>query len=193
MTCGRSTGPTNTQREKVSPEKKENILGVTRCSAAKSTPERADCNVLPQNENCWVTRSERRPSGVICHSRGKKCFTQAFESGRIAAIKENPMSNPTSSSITRRQFLYGAGASAALFQIVPGSLLRGAERISANEKVNVAGIGIGSRGGADIDEVAGAGHNLVALCDVDDKYAAKQFAKYPTAKQFKDFRVMLDK
>ena len=31
------------------------------------------------------------------------------------------------------------------------------------------------------------------LCDVDDNYAAKKFAQYPKAKQFKDFRVMLDK
>jgi predicted dehydrogenase len=57
----------------------------------------------------------------------------------------------------------------------------------------VAGIGIGSRGGADVDEVAGLGHNIVALCDVDEKYAAKEFAKYPNAKRFTDYRVMLDK
>ena len=42
-------------------------------------------------------------------------------------------------------------------------------------------------------EVAGLGHNIVALCDVDENYAAKEFAKYPKAKQFKDYRVMLDK
>src|ERR1043166_2717607 len=101
------------------------------------------------------------------------------------------MNNQTASRISRRQFLYGASASAAVFNILPGSLLRGAERLSANEKLNVAGIGIGSRGGADIGEVAGLGHNLVALCDVDEKYAAKEFQKYPGAKQFKDYRVML--
>ena len=95
--------------------------------------------------------------------------------------------------ITRRRFLQGTGASVALFNILPGTRLRGAERISANEKLNVAGIGIGSRGGSDVDEVAGLGHNFVALCDVDENYAAKEFAKVPKARRFTDYRVMLDR
>ena len=94
--------------------------------------------------------------------------------------------------IDRRRFLQRAGAGVALFNILPGSSF-GAESLSPNAKLNVAGIGIGSRGGADVGEVAGLGHNFVALCDVDEKYAAKEFAKYPGAKQFKDYRVMLDK
>jgi predicted dehydrogenase len=98
-----------------------------------------------------------------------------------------------SSGINRRQFLYGAGLGVAMFNILPGSLLRGAEGLSPNAKLNVAGIGIGSRGGADVAEVAGLGHNLVALCDVDENYAAKEFARYTDAKRFKDYRVMLDK
>src|SRR6266536_533038 len=95
--------------------------------------------------------------------------------------------------INRRQFLNRAGAGAALFNILPGSLLSGAESLSPNAKLNVAGIGIGSRGGADVGEVAGLGHNIVAVCDVDEKYAGKEFAKYPDAQRFKDYRVMLDK
>src|SRR5436309_12742901 len=94
--------------------------------------------------------------------------------------------------INRRQFLQRAGAGVALFNILPGSLL-GAENLSPNAKLSVAGIGIGSRGGADVGEVAGLGHNIVAVCDVDEKYAGKEFAKYPEAKRFKDYRVMLDK
>ncbi len=94
--------------------------------------------------------------------------------------------------INRRKFIYGTGMGVALFNILPGSLLRGAEKLSPNEKLNVAGIGIGSRGGADVDEVAGLGHNMVALCDVDENYAAKEFAKYPNAKRFTDYRRMLD-
>ncbi len=95
--------------------------------------------------------------------------------------------------LNRREFVRRAGLGVALFNILPGRLLHGAERISANDKLNVAGIGIGSRGGADVDEVAGLGHNIVALCDVDENYAAKEFAKYPNAKRFTDYRVMLDK
>src|SRR6059058_655990 len=103
------------------------------------------------------------------------------------------MRNKPSNTINRRKFLRRAGAGAALFNILPGAFSGAAEKLSPNAKFNVAGIGIGSRGGADVSEVAGLGHNFVALCDVDEKYAAKEFAKYPGARQFKDYRVMLDK
>src|SRR5450759_5126882 len=103
------------------------------------------------------------------------------------------MNNPKISQINRRQFLCRTSAGMVVFPFLTGRVLPGAERMAANEKLNVAGIGIGSQGGSDIDAVAGEGHNLVALCDVDDNYAAKKFAQYPKAKQFKDFRVMLDK
>lgn len=103
------------------------------------------------------------------------------------------MNNPKISQINRRQFLCRTSAGMVVFPFLTGNVLPGAERMAANEKLNVAGIGIGSQGGSDIDAVAGEGHNLVALCDVDDNYAAKKFAQYPKAKQFKDFRVMLDK
>lgn len=93
--------------------------------------------------------------------------------------------------MNRRRFLLGATTTAALFHLAPGRS-GSAERLSANEKVRVAGIGIGSQGGADIDAVAAEGHDIVALCDVDDNYAAKKLAQYPKARRFKDYRVMLD-
>jgi len=95
--------------------------------------------------------------------------------------------------LQRRHFIRGAAASVALFQIGPARLFGAEADLSPNQKLNVAAIGIGSRGGNDIDDVAALGHNVVALCDVDDNYAAKEFAKYPNAQRFKDFRVMLDK
>jgi predicted dehydrogenase len=101
--------------------------------------------------------------------------------------------NPSKSlELNRRQFLRNTAAGVALFQLLPGRALQGAPALAANEKVNVAGIGIGSQGGGDVDAVAGEGHNIVALCDVDANYAAKKFAQYPKARPFKDFRVMLD-
>ena len=103
------------------------------------------------------------------------------------------MNISNNSMINRRRFLRSAGAGAALFNILPGTLVRGAEKLTQNDKVNVAAIGIGSQGGSDLDAVANEGHNIVALCDVDDNYAAKKFAQYPKATKFKDFRVMLDK
>jgi len=103
------------------------------------------------------------------------------------------MSTSKNTMLTRRQFLGGTTAAIATFHILPTTIVTGAERLAANEKVNVAGIGIGSQGGSDVDAVAGEGHNIVALCDVDDNYAAKKFAQYPKATQFKDYRVMLEK
>jgi len=88
----------------------------------------------------------------------------------------------------RRRFLARTGLGLAAFQFVPARVLGQ----SANSRLNVAGIGVGSMGGADVDAVAGEGQNIVALCDVDSKYAANKFEQYPRAKRFTDFRVMLD-
>jgi predicted dehydrogenase len=105
------------------------------------------------------------------------------------------MKKPQSSRIHRRQFIQRAGAGVALFNILPGRLVSGADGPgpSAGAKINVAGIGIGSQGGRDVEEVAGLGNNIVALCDVDENYAAKEFAKHPSARRFSDYRVMFDK
>ena len=96
-------------------------------------------------------------------------------------------------SISRRDFIQRTAAGIALFNILPGRLVRGAEAVLPSQKLNVAGIGIGGRGGSDVDEVASLGHNMVALCDVSANHAAKEFGKYPNARRFKDYRVMLDK
>ena len=92
--------------------------------------------------------------------------------------------------ITRRRFLGGTAFSAATFMILPGSVLGLRGGTSANGKLNLAGIGIGGQGGNDIGAMAG--ENIVALCDVDQNYAAPIFKKYPDAKKFTDFRRMLD-
>jgi predicted dehydrogenase len=62
-----------------------------------------------------------------------------------------------------------------------------------SKKLNIAGIGIGGQGGADLRAVAD-GNNIVALCDVDYGHPGVQslFRSYPKAKQFRDFRQMLD-
>jgi len=91
--------------------------------------------------------------------------------------------------LNRRDFLRNAAFSGAGLIILSDSrLVRGTR---ANEKLNVAGIGIGGRGAADVNGV-GASENIVALCDVDEKHAAQTFERYPQAKRYKDFRRMLD-
>jgi predicted dehydrogenase len=61
---------------------------------------------------------------------------------------------------------------------------------SPNEKLNIACIGIGGRGAANLGGVAS--QNIVALCDVDDSRAGKGYEQHPKAKKFVDFRKMLD-
>jgi hypothetical protein len=94
------------------------------------------------------------------------------------------------SRMSRREFMRAA-ATAAAFTIVPRHVLGGARHVPPSEKLNIAGVGIGGRGEGDLDEVGS--ENIGALCDVDDRYAAKVFKKYPNAKKYHDFRKMLDK
>jgi predicted dehydrogenase len=92
--------------------------------------------------------------------------------------------------ISRRE-LMGAAAGAAALTIVPRYVLGGPRNIPPSEKLNIAGVGIGGRGAGDLDEVSS--ENIVALCDVDDRHAAKTFQRYPNAVKYRDFRIMLDK
>jgi predicted dehydrogenase len=91
---------------------------------------------------------------------------------------------------TRRRFLKQAALTAATFTIVPRHVL-GQGQTPPSEKLNIAGIGVGAQGAVVLRDMAD--QNIVALCDVDHKYAAKTFAAYPKAERFKDYRVLLDK
>jgi predicted dehydrogenase len=91
--------------------------------------------------------------------------------------------------ISRRAFM-GSAAAVAAFTIVPRHVLGGQGNKPPSEKLNVAGIGVGGRGAADIN--ACEGENVVALCDVDSRQAGGTYKKFPNAKVYKDFRKMLD-
>ena len=93
-----------------------------------------------------------------------------------------------SRSVTRRAFLGHAAVTGSGLIILSNP--RSVRAFAANEKLNVAGIGVAGRGGDDVRGVAS--ENLVALCDVDDLHAAKTFQQFPNAKRYKDFRRMLD-
>ncbi len=92
--------------------------------------------------------------------------------------------------ISRRDFL-GSAAAAAAFTIVPRHVLGGAGHVPPSEKLNIAGIGIAGRGSGVLSSVES--QNIVALCDVDWRHAAGTFRRYPKARQYRDFRKMLDK
>lgn len=97
-----------------------------------------------------------------------------------------------SNNISRRRFCQ-TSALASVFstlQFVPGHVLGLNGATSPNEKLNIAGVGVGGRGGSDMAELAS--QNIVALCDVDWRSAAGSFKKFPNAKPYKDFRKMLE-
>src|SRR6267378_4518395 len=89
------------------------------------------------------------------------------------------------SSITRREFVQGALAGAAILGFPAFVRSR-----SPNEKLNIAVIGCGGRGGHNLRQVAG--ENIVALCDVDETAVLKATEKFPNAKRFRDFRKLYD-
>jgi predicted dehydrogenase len=93
-------------------------------------------------------------------------------------------------AISRRNLLRG-GLAAATVTIVPRHVLGGSGRTPPSEKLNIAGVGIGGQGRSDLHDLSG--ENIVALCDVDWAYAAETFKEYPKAKQYRDFRHMLEK
>jgi predicted dehydrogenase len=60
-----------------------------------------------------------------------------------------------------------------------------------NNKLNVAVIGTGSRGEANLGEV-GKTENIVALCDVAQRSLDPAHQKFPQARQFTDFRKLFE-
>ena len=95
-----------------------------------------------------------------------------------------------SSRLTRRDFLGKTAAATAAFTIVPSYVVSGLGHKAPSDKLNIAGVGIGGRGGSVVRAMNS--ENIVALCDVDWKYAASTFEEYPNAKKYWDWRKMFD-
>lgn len=96
------------------------------------------------------------------------------------------------SNITRRSFLQRSTAAAAALTIVPGSVLgKSHGHIAPTDKLNIAGVGIGGMGNANLKNMETT-ENIVALCDVDWKYAKPVFDRHPKAKKYWDYRKMFD-
>ena len=96
------------------------------------------------------------------------------------------------SNISRRDFLKSGAAAIAGFTIAPSSVLgKSFGHISPSDKLNIAAVGIGGMGHANINAVKGT-ENIVALCDVNWDYAKGVFDEFPKAARFWDFRKMFD-
>lgn len=152
-------------------------------------------------------------------------------------MKSKRSKKSTSRGISRRNFIGKTAVAAAAYTIVPRFVLGGPGYTPPSDMVNLAGIGVGSQGGSDIQNIAtpdvpiegrrgipgirwyqypgirpprpaqqmaanqmgDAGGpqtfkhaNIYALCDVDSEYAGHIFKGYPKAKQYDDFRKMIE-
>ena len=99
-------------------------------------------------------------------------------------------STDKSSNVSRRKFLATSAAATAGFTILPSTVIAGMGHKAPSDKLNIAGIGIGGKGAANIATMTT--ENIVALCDVDWNYSKKVFETYPDAKQYWDYRKMFD-
>ena len=88
----------------------------------------------------------------------------------------------------RRDFLKHSALAGVGFWAAGG--VTPAESRSANERLNIACIGVGGKGSSDTDQAAQFG-NIVALCDIDDNRLNAKAQKFPQAKKYHDFRQML--
>jgi len=101
------------------------------------------------------------------------------------------MNKNQANALNRRQFLarttLAAGTAALYFPYV-GNVL------GANDRINVACIGVGGKGDSDSSDAAKCGGNMVAICDVDTKSLDKKAAdpKFTQAKKYQDYRKMLE-
>ncbi|HQG48523.1 MAG TPA: Gfo/Idh/MocA family oxidoreductase, partial [Sedimentisphaerales bacterium] len=90
---------------------------------------------------------------------------------------------------TRRTFLRNAALGGMGFLLLNDS--RSARTYAANERVNLAIVGVSGRGGW-FSETMPKLANVVAMCDVNDRRAAPYYKAIPQARTFHDFRRMLE-
>ena len=89
--------------------------------------------------------------------------------------------------LNRRTWIKSSAAISCGFWLGTGA---SAAAPSANDKLNLAFIGVGGRGAANLGGLSN--QNLVAFCDVDGTRAKAAFEKHPNVPRYTDFRKMLD-
>jgi len=98
--------------------------------------------------------------------------------------------NNLNKTLSRKDFLKNSGALATGLAIMPSHVIAGLGHKQPSDKLNIAGIGVGGMGRRNLQNMKS--ENIVALCDVDWKYAAKTFNDFPKARKYEDFRRMMD-
>lgn len=96
-----------------------------------------------------------------------------------------------SSKMSRRKFIQAGATAAVGLTVVPSTVLGKSMGYTApSDKLNIAGVGVGGMGFANLKNVES--QNIVGLCDVDWKYSKRVFDYFPNAKKYYDYRKMYD-
>jgi predicted dehydrogenase len=98
----------------------------------------------------------------------------------------SPSRSRAARSTSRRRFLKQAAAGLTVPWIVNSARIA-----SANDRLHIAGIGVGGKGRGDLESTS-RGQNVVAICDVDERTLGDAARRYPGAAVYRDWRRMLD-
>ncbi len=124
----------------------------------------------------------------FCHSYsacGKMIRTAQDLSIPRRPIMLNPTLGPT---VDRRHFLVTAAACTAA--CASTNLVRGA---AANDKLRLAFVGVGGRGGGNLSEmVKDPGVEVAAICDINRTTLDRVAERYPSARTYIDLRRLVD-
>jgi predicted dehydrogenase len=93
-------------------------------------------------------------------------------------------------NLSRRELLR-LGAVAPLGYFFTGNSASVVRAEGSNDRLKVAGIGVGGKGSSDIEQ-AGKLMEVVALCDIDEERLDKRATTWPNAKKFFDYRKLFE-
>lgn len=97
-----------------------------------------------------------------------------------------------SARFSRRRFLQTTAATGAAGFLQSRQLSAEVKRPAPNDRLHVGLIGVAGQGSYNLNEVVGAGAELVALCDVDESRAGPARERFPKARFYTDFRKLIE-
>src|SRR4030042_5752230 len=122
---------------------------------------------------------------AVCYSWAVCCLGSVFERWPAVNDRRFVMSG---NKMKRRPFLKQSAVIGAGLVVAKSGILRAGQ--SPNEKLNIAVLGVGGRGGGNMNDVRS--ENIVALCDVNAKNLASAASQFPDAKTYVDWRKSLE-
>lgn len=115
-----------------------------------------------------------------------------FSPNQKLSFRDSLNMGSNQSYMSRRRFLETTAITTAAVTILPSKVIGGLGYKAPSDKLNIAGIGVGGMGFNNLSNMET--ENIVALCDVDWKYAGRNsFRKWPLAAKYQDYREMFDK